>query len=124
MASPTSRTKKWLEKNGYAAAIVERWNPHAFIRQDMFGFIDMVAIDGKTPVWGLQVTSTGNMSSRIKKSQESPNLALWCGSGARFSVLGWSKKGGKGKRKLWEMKIVDLHPGPSPELPTVDSPQE
>lgn len=43
-------------------------------------------------------------------SQESPNLALWCGSGARFSVLGWSKKGKAGKRKLWNLKIVDLHP--------------
>lgn len=132
MASPTSRTTQWAKKNGYSAAIVEKWNKFAGIRQDMFGFIDVVLIDGIRPVWGLQITSTGNMASRIKKSLESPNLALWCGSGARFSVVGWSKKGGKGKRKLWEMKMVHLTPGAihtestdsKIELPSVDSPHD
>ena len=42
---PTQRTLARLRQEGaLEVAIVEHWNPHARIRQDLFGFIDILAI--------------------------------------------------------------------------------
>lgn len=46
MSSPTQRTLAALRKLGYLAAVVEKWNHGAHIRQDLFGFIDVLAIGG------------------------------------------------------------------------------
>ena len=38
--SPTTLTLKHLREQGYTAEVVERWNPHARIRQDLFGIVE------------------------------------------------------------------------------------
>ena len=45
--SPTQRTLKRLRDSGDypLVTIVERWNAFAKIRQDLFGIIDLLAID-------------------------------------------------------------------------------
>src|ERR1700751_4932922 len=58
--SPTQRSKAYLENAGYLVAITERWNPHAKVRQDMFGFIDMLAVK-EGEILGVQTTSRSNM---------------------------------------------------------------
>jgi hypothetical protein len=35
--TPTQRSLAYLRAEGWQVAIVERWNPHARIRQDLFG---------------------------------------------------------------------------------------
>ena len=57
--SPTARTLKKLKDSGDypLVAIVERWNNWAKIRQDLFGIIDLLAIDSKGNTVGIQVTS-------------------------------------------------------------------
>jgi len=51
-------------------AVVEKWNPHARIRQDLFGILDLVAIkEGET--LGVQTTTLGNVSSRLDKITQS-----------------------------------------------------
>lgn len=104
MSSPTSRTLAELRKNDWPfVQVVERWNPFAHIRQDLFGFIDLVAVRSNSPgVFGVQATSTGNVSARIKKSMAAPALRAWLAAGNRFAVCGWSKRGARGKRKKWE----------------------
>jgi hypothetical protein len=42
--SPTQRTLAAIRREGALAGIVEKWNSHAFIRQDLFGFVDIIAI--------------------------------------------------------------------------------
>ncbi len=42
--SPTSRSLAECRKRGWTAQVVEHWNPHAHIRQDLFGVIDIVAL--------------------------------------------------------------------------------
>ena len=102
MSSPTSRTLAELRRNGYTAAVVERWNPWAKIRQDLYGFIDVLAIKANEKgVLAIQTTTTANASSRMKKSKESPNLRIWLDSGNRFEVWGWGKRGTRGNRKTW-----------------------
>lgn len=102
--TPTSRTLKLLKKEGKTVAISEHWNAFTKQRKDLFGFIDIVALEiNKT--WGVQCTSTSNMSARIKKiTNECKDHALaWLKAGNFIEVIGWAKKGSKNKRKTWQV---------------------
>lgn len=68
--SPTSRSLKQLRADGYVAEVVERWNQYSKTRHDLFGIVDVLAMDGE--LLAVQATTTGNLSSRIKKSLASP----------------------------------------------------
>ena len=108
MSSPTQRSKALLLKRGYLVAITERWNPFAHIRQDMYGFIDLLAISGNETL-AIQTTSIGNISARIKKIRETQAAALWLESPTRKIIVhGWGKRGPRGKRKLWECKETEI----------------
>ena len=108
--SPTQRTIAYLKKMGYSVAIVEKWNMFAKIRQDLFGFIDIVAIkEGENGVFGIQATSDANASTRVHKCEANPLLKVWLDAGNKFQVWGWGKKGAKGKRKLWELRIIPFN---------------
>lgn len=100
--SPTARSKALLEKEGYKVAIVERWNPHANIRQDLFGFIDLLAIR-ENETLAIQTTSYSNVSSRITKIAEHDNVEAVRKAGWRIVVHGWQKKGAR-----WECRVVDV----------------
>ena len=109
MASPTSRTLEHLRKLGYTAAVVEKFNSFVKIRQDLFGFIDILAIRAdKTGCFGVQATSSANHNSRVYKAKASPHLKTWLASGNSFEVWSWGKKGARGKRKLWEVRTEEI----------------
>lgn len=107
--SPTQRTLAALRAMGYTAQVVERWNQFAHVRQDLFGGIDVVAIhpdhDG---VLGVQATVTGSLSNRRKKLEKLPALKLWLQCGNRLELWGWSKKGKRGKRKMWQLTVKEM----------------
>ncbi len=105
--TPTARSMKYLRDLGGVPWVVERWIMGANIRKDLFGFIDLVCLDDKAGVLGVQVTSGPHISDRIKKAQAIPEFKHWLDSGNRFEVHGWRKVGGKGKRKLWEVRIIE-----------------
>lgn len=108
MSSPTQRAKQLLKRHGWSVAIVEKWNAFAprpgggkGVKQDLFGFIDLIVMRTNLPIIGIQVTSTSNMQARMDKSCENPMLKIWLSTGALFEVWGWSKKGNTGKQKRW-----------------------
>lgn len=99
--SPTQRSLKHLREQGYRVAVVEKWNPHARIRQDLFGFIDLIALKGPETL-AVQSTSRGNVSARVKKITEAEALADVRKANWRIVVHGWGKlKAG------WTLKEVD-----------------
>jgi hypothetical protein len=100
--TPTQRSLAYLRDEGYLVAIVEHWNPFARIRQDLFGFIDLLAIR-RDETLAVQVTASG-VSSRVKKIEASPHLGRVREAGWRLHVHGW-RKNSKGK---YVMRIVDL----------------
>ena len=107
--NPAARSLKYLRENGYTAQVVERFNYFAHVRQDLFGFIDIVAIkEGENGVLGIQSTSTGHKSDRKKKAETFDALKTWLNAGNRFIVHGWSKKGQRGKRKLWTLTSQEI----------------
>lgn len=103
---------------GWTAAVVERWNPHARVRHDLFGVIDLLVLDGGPggPL-GVQVTSGSHVAHRMQKAREEPRLTAWLGAPARFEVWGWSKQGPRGKRKLWTLRREPYDPGPCATSP-------
>ena len=103
MISPTDRTLAYLRKQGYLAAVVEKWVPGANIRQDLFGFADVLAVHQVAKEFLLvQTTTAGNFSSRMKKAKGRPELGIWLQAGGKFEVHGWSK-GPDGK---WKVRVV------------------
>lgn len=101
--SPTQRSLKYLRAQGYTVAITEKWNPHARVRQDLFGFIDMIAIkDGVT--LAIQTTSSSSFSVRRKKIEGHENLPLVLAAGWQVTVHGW-RKNSKGKWVVREGEV-------------------
>ena len=91
--------------------MVERYNPHAKRRVDLFGFIDIVCVDGRPGVLGVQSTTTTNQAARVSKIQSyelSRVVNMWLMAGNRIVVHGWSKKGPRGKRKRWELSETEI----------------
>ena len=100
--SPTQRSLAYLREQGYLVAIVEHWNPYARIRQDLWGWCDLLAIR-KNEVLAVQVTASA-VSTRIKKIQESETVAAVRDAGIRIEVHGW-RKNSKGR---YVMRIEDI----------------
>jgi hypothetical protein len=102
-SSPTQLSMAWLRANGYTPCITEHWNAFARIRQDMYGFIDIVAVrDGET--LGIQTTSASNMSAREKKIRASDNWPRLLRAGWKIRVHGWKKN----KAGRWELREADI----------------
>jgi hypothetical protein len=110
MTSPTKRSLDYLRKLGYTCQVVEKYNQFAHIRQDLFCFIDIVCLRGREGgILGVQTTSRGNLSSRVKKILSLPDHKTWLESGGHIEVHGWGKRGKRGKRKRWEVKILAVN---------------
>jgi len=104
--SPTQRSIAKLKADGWLVAIVEKFNPFVKVRQDLFGFADLLAIKGDVSLY-VQTTSGSNVSAHVTKIKEHPNAAIILASPTRQIVVhGWAKRGPRGKRKLWECREV------------------
>lgn len=88
--SPTQRTLQRLRDAGYLAEVVERWNPHARIRQDLFGFADVIGLRAGE-VLLVQATSGANVASRVRKIANHPNVGAVRDAGIRIEVHGWRR---------------------------------
>lgn len=106
MPSPTSRSLKNLRERGYICQIVEKFNMFSKKRIDLFGFIDILCIkEGEPGTLGVQTTTTGNINARITKAEALQEYHTYL-TGNKVEFHGWSKKGAKGKRKTWQVKII------------------
>jgi hypothetical protein len=100
--TPTQRSLEYLREQGYLCAIVEKWNPHARIRQDLWGWCDILAIK-KNEVLAVQVTASA-VADRIKKITLSDTVGAVREAGIRIEVHGW-RKNSAGK---YVMRIEDI----------------
>jgi hypothetical protein len=102
MTSPTELTLRELRKDGWTAEVVERWNPHARIRHDLFGFVDIIAIKGVDTL-AVQATSGANVAARVRKIAEAPHVDAVREAGWIIEVWGWKKKAGR-----WTLRKIDV----------------
>ena len=101
--SPTQLSLAKLREEGYTVAVVEHWNAFARIRQDLFGFIDLLALKGKE-VLAVQTTTASNMAARCRKISDHENVGVDRDAGWSIHVHGWHQDD---KRK-WHCKIKDV----------------
>lgn len=134
MTTPTQRTLAALEKNGFRAAVTERWNPYVprpdggqGIRQDLWGWMDVLAVHPRLKTTlGIQVTANSGATRRLDKLLADSNrtIAHWLQAGNRCLLWTWGqyvqgkKGGGTCKIKRWRPTIKELHwtPGGSIEF--------
>lgn len=119
--SPTARSLKYLRQQGMLAGVVERFNPGARCYNDLFGFIDIVVLDGAPGVLGVQTTTVSNQAARMTKITSdalAEPIRRWLGAGNRIHVHGWAKKGPRGKRKTWQVSVTAVPTELPQHLPT------
>lgn len=104
MSSPTQRTLKHLRDKGYVAEVVERWNPHARVRHDLFNIIDVLAVS-ESEVLAVQTTSASNIRARVRKIEDSDILPLLLRLEWRVIVHGWKKNK---QTNRWELKEFEF----------------
>ncbi|MFQ5589579.1 MAG: hypothetical protein ACE5HE_00310 [Phycisphaerae bacterium] len=106
--SPTIRSLRKLRKEGYFCAVVEKWNPYVKTRHDLFGFADIIAVL-RNDVVLVQTTSGAHVAARVSKILSLQSAALWLDSPNRHIVVhGWAKRGPRGKRKLWDCRVINV----------------
>jgi len=117
--TPTQRTLRELKDHGRTCGIVEKFNPHVGkfgIRQDLFGFIDIIALDTDRGIIGIQSCGQ-SFSAHLKKIVEERNQEAyeWIRCGGKVELWGWRKlklkRGGKAMRwkpRIKEITIADL----------------
>ena len=107
--SPTSRSLQYLRLAGYLAQVVERWNYHAHIRQDLFQFADILAVrEGET--LAVQTTSGSNVAARRAKLANNPNVSTCLKAGWRCEIHGWCKRKVKrgGKAYRYQLRTIQV----------------
>lgn len=126
-ASPTQRALAECKKQGWTAAIVEKWNPHSKTRLDLFGFADLVVLKpprlmclefwdaaGRGPfrspsttkgtIVAVQVTSGSNHAARRTKILAEPRAKLWCDCGGVVEVWSYTKR----KTGRYELRVEEV----------------
>lgn len=103
--TPLARSLAYCRQWNYPAAKTEHWNHFAKIRQDLFGAIDLLVLDGLPGVLGVQVTTQANAAARVAKCKE-VIPPQWFAAGNRLEVWAWAQRGPRGKRKTWTVKKI------------------
>ena len=110
--SPTQRTLKANKNLGRKCGIVERWQQYGGkfgVRQDLFGFIDIIAIDEFEGIVAIQSTGQ-DWSGHIKKIMELEEIVLKWLHHAPLELWSWRKvkKVRGGKAMIWKPRIADF----------------
>ncbi|MGC2632571.1 MAG: hypothetical protein WA215_00010 [Candidatus Cybelea sp.] len=96
-----------LRKRGETCAITEKWNPHAHVRQDLFGFIDAVSLSPRF-ITAVQVVNT-HLPEHIQKIRESKAALAWVLAGGKIVIHSWKLRVRNG-RKVWLLEEVNVDP--------------
>ena len=111
--SPTQRTLKKNRDEGRICGIVEKFQQYGGkfgIRQDLFGFIDIIAIDEKEGIVAIQSTGQ-DWSGHVKKILELDEIVIKWLQHAPLELWSWRKvkKVRGGKAMVWKPRIGDFY---------------
>lgn len=92
-------------------AKAEHWNAFARIRQDLFGFIDIVALPLTDPmverrIIAIQVVNT-HIIEHIEKIRANEAAMGWLTSNGRIVIHNWKQRS-KNKVKRWHCEIIEV----------------
>lgn len=111
--SHTQRTLRALREQGILCAVAEKWNPYGGpygVRQDLFGFIDVIGLAPGRGILAIQVCSGSTFANHYKKLMDSnctEAVETWLRCGGLIEIWAWRKvklcRGGKAM--IWRPKI-------------------
>lgn len=96
--NPTQLSIRHLHDLGAMVGRVEYYDAHGGVYHDLFGFIDLVAIERDHPgVLGVQTTTKSNVWNRLAKLREerAPKMRRWLQAANRLVIHGWFKQSGR-----------------------------
>ena len=117
--SSVQRTLRALRDQGRVCAIVERYNQYAGPfgrREDLFGIIDIIALDPKHGVVGIQACGA-DFAAHVRKIIEEKHQETydWLSTpGTSLELWGWTKKkvrlqdGKFGKAMRWTPRVRSI----------------
>jgi len=115
LISPTQRTIRELKNIGRRCGIVERFNAHIGehgIRQDLFGIIDIIALDPQLGVVGIQCCGSAFSEhyKKITQTQYQETLDWLRTPHTRLEIWSWAKRKIKrgGKAFRWRPRVVEI----------------
>ena len=88
------KAREHYERLGYYVEKVEHWNSFGRVRQDLFGFADLIGLHPTERPILVQATSKANMRARERKILSSP-LYLLASKSFDIRVSGWYKLGNR-----------------------------
>ncbi len=106
--SPTQRSLALLRKTWPLVAVTEHYNSFSKMRHDLFGFVDVLCVRDDL-LLAVQTTTGANVSARLEKISLLPSVVNWLSNPAcRIVIHGWRQVGARGKRKLWDCRVVEV----------------
>ena len=119
--TPTQRTLRELKRRGLVCAVVEKWNPHVVrgdggrgIRQDLFGFLDILALDPVRGVLGVQACGSAFSGhvGKLTEERAGPVIEWLRTPGTALELWGWRKVKVKvkrgGKATIWAPRVREF----------------
>lgn len=74
--TPMQRSLAYLRGRGYHCEITEHWNPYAKIRNDLWGWCDILAVAPGGCLLAVQTTTMSNKTARVAKIRASKTYDL------------------------------------------------
>jgi len=101
-----------------AAAIKQREGPPG-VKKDLFGYGDLLVLDGLPGSLLIQCTSASNASTRVSKIKSLDVARKWLSAGNRIQVWGWASRpvdeaqalllrGARKPKMSWQVRIVPV----------------
>ena len=115
--SPTQRTLRELRSQGRIVDVCERWivnprHPGGGFRKDLFGFIDLIALDSERGIVAIQSCGQSFKAhlDKIMDSECTEYAIEWLKCGGRIEVWGWRKlkKVRGGKAMVWRPRVKEI----------------
>ena len=125
-ASPTQKTLALLRERGWDVAVVEKFVGPLCIRQDAFGWMDILCIDPVRGAVGVQSCGQSFSEHVHKLIEERGEIIKKWVVHHPAELIGWRKKkavladGSKGKADRWYPRIADVVLTPEGELQIVE----
>lgn len=107
--SPIQRSLGFLRTRGYTPAITEHWNHYAKVRQDLYGFIDILAIHTDHTL-AVQTTVMSARAKRLEKILQEPYAYRWLQAypHRRIELHAWRKL--KTADSKWVVDVTEVRP--------------
>jgi hypothetical protein len=106
--SRTQRSLKKLRQENWTVAVVERWNSFVGVRQDLFGFVDIIAVSPKGTMAVQVCAGQGDVAKHLDKIMAEPRAVACAAAGWKIVLHAWRLLGARGKRKLWECAEIEV----------------